>query len=237
MSDLLPDEELAKLVALERRAATAPDPDAVARLAARLAPQLSRADAGSAQPAPGRAGGVVSKRSFVTGAGGLGIGLVAGAIVTRLAAPAPRVEVRYVDRIVEVPRSAPSPDSGDAAAAEPPSPPTPSAGQPASPPTSPRPAAQASSVNPDEALARERQVIEKASSAIAHRDGASALAAVEEHAKAFPRGQLVEMREALAVQALVQAGRVGEARSRAARFRQSFPGSLYGGVVDAALPR
>jgi hypothetical protein len=87
----------------------------------------------------------------------------------------------------------------------------------------------------DEALARERQVIEKARSALDRHDADATLAAVDEHTKAFPHGQLVEMREALAVQALVYAGRGAEAKARAERFHRSFPGSMYSPVVDSAI--
>jgi len=78
-------------------------------------------------------------------------------------------------------------------------------------------------------------VIDKARSALARHDAEAALVAVDEHAKSFPHGQLAEMREALAVQALVDAGRTAEAKSRGAMFHATFPGSMYGHVVDSAL--
>jgi outer membrane protein assembly factor BamD (BamD/ComL family) len=93
----------------------------------------------------------------------------------------------------------------------------------------------ASASSPDDQLAHERQIIDKARSALARRDPDAALAAVAEHARSFPKGQLVEMREALAVQALVQGGRGPEARARAERFHRSFPASMYSPVVDSAI--
>jgi hypothetical protein len=57
-------------------------------------------------------------------------------------------------------------------------------------------------------------------------DGAAALATTEEHARRYPRGVLVQEREAIAVRALVLLRRTDEARARVDRFRQRFPDSL-----------
>ena len=64
---------------------------------------------------------------------------------------------------------------------------------------------------------------------------ASALSALDEHTRRFPRGELAEEREALAVQALARAGRGAEARRRAERFEARYPRSLLGPVVRAAV--
>lgn len=88
---------------------------------------------------------------------------------------------------------------------------------------------------PDALLLRERSLIETARSAAARRDAAAALDAVGQHARQFPHGQLVEEREALAVQALVLAGRDADARARAAAFRRRFPRGIYLPVVEAAI--
>ncbi len=63
----------------------------------------------------------------------------------------------------------------------------------------------------------------------------SALDALAEHARRFPRGEMAEEREALAVQALARAGRTEEARARAARFDARYPRSVLGPVVHAAI--
>ena len=87
----------------------------------------------------------------------------------------------------------------------------------------------------DASLAKERALIDRARSAIARGRPADALDAVDEHARAFPKGQLAEEREVLAVQALAQAGRIREATERAAQFRKRWPESVLTPVVDEAL--
>lgn len=212
MSAPPPDDELRALIALEKEALVEPG-DARSRLADRLAPELS-----PAPPIPPRFWGPW-RLAILTGVVGFAAGVATG-IAKR---SPPVVEVRYVDRLVEV-----VVDGGAATAVSSAAPPVPS--------TTPRPArsAPAPSVSDDD-LARERQVIDKARSALARRDSKAALAAVDEHAKSFPHGQLVEMREALAVQALVHDGRHDAARARAARFRRDFPGSVYLPVVEGAI--
>jgi outer membrane protein assembly factor BamD (BamD/ComL family) len=61
------------------------------------------------------------------------------------------------------------------------------------------------------------------------------LRALDEHERTFPRGRLVEERQALRVQALVKAGRFDDARRSARRFHDAFPGSFLAPAVDAAL--
>jgi hypothetical protein len=56
---------------------------------------------------------------------------------------------------------------------------------------------------------------------------AQALALTDEHAACFPRGALSQEREMLAVQALLQLGRAGEARARGKRLLAAFPASAY----------
>jgi hypothetical protein len=58
---------------------------------------------------------------------------------------------------------------------------------------------------------------------------------VNKHAARFPAGKLTEEREAIAVQALVVLHRTEEARARAARFQQRYPGSVLAPSVAAAL--
>ncbi len=53
------------------------------------------------------------------------------------------------------------------------------------------------------------------------------------HLARFPDGQFAEEREALAIRALAMAGRVDEARARAALFRDAFPESML--PVEDAL--
>lgn len=88
----------------------------------------------------------------------------------------------------------------------------------------------------DTQLAREREHIDTARSALLHGNPAAATAALEAHAKHFAKGRLAEERESLWVQALVLAGRVPDARAKAAAFHRAYPNSLLGATVDAALP-
>ncbi|KYF75809.1 hypothetical protein BE11_13705 [Sorangium cellulosum] len=62
---------------------------------------------------------------------------------------------------------------------------------------------------------------------------AEALALLERHARKYTHGPGTEQREALAVRALVAAGRRDEAAGRAERFRAAFPGSLLAPTLDA----
>ena len=94
----------------------------------------------------------------------------------------------------------------------------------------------APSSSPDVDLAAERTLIDRARMALARRQSAAALEAVDAHAKSYPRGRLVEEREAIGIQALVQAGRAGDARARADRFRVAYPNSIFTAAVDAVVP-
>jgi hypothetical protein len=224
---LPPNDELKALIAEERAALSEPGA-ARARLAERLAHELARA---AVVPEPALP---VARprwpRGLTTALATFGAGMATGAIVHSVVAPAPPVQVRYVDRIVEVervPEVTVSPDAGPVA--EPPR----ETVRPA--PREPAHALPERVQSPDQALARERLLIDKARSALARRDAQGALVALKEHSRAFPRGQLVEAREALAVQALASEGRADEARQRALRFHERFPGSPYAPVVDAAI--
>jgi TolA-binding protein len=84
-------------------------------------------------------------------------------------------------------------------------------------------------------MKRERASLEVARTAITRRDYVAALAALDRHAREFPRGQLAEERESMRIQALVGQGRNDEARERAARFHRDFPDSLLQGSVDATI--
>jgi hypothetical protein len=228
MSEPPANEEIRALVALEAGALVDPGL-ARAHLAARLTAQLQPPDVSSA---PAGSGQLPRARVWrllgLATVGAFGAGVATGSALRGPSpAPAPTVEIRYVDRIVPGP-----PDAGVA--------PLISSSPPEVPPSAPTrpslpPMARTTTVGSDEALARERRVIDQARSAIARRDADAALKAIDEHAKVFPHGQLVEMREALSVQALVYAGRDTEARSRAERFHARFPGSTYASIVDAAI--
>jgi hypothetical protein len=84
-------------------------------------------------------------------------------------------------------------------------------------------------------LSAERAVLDRARDALAAGDGPGALTWTDDHAIRFSRPQLAEEREAIAIQALVIAGRYDEARGRAARLRAASPNSLFLPAVEASL--
>jgi hypothetical protein len=87
----------------------------------------------------------------------------------------------------------------------------------------------------DRDLAAERALIEQARTALARGRGDVALAALDRHARAYPRGALEEERESLRVEALAGDGRSDQARAAGARFHRRFPRSIFAPVVDEAL--
>jgi hypothetical protein len=84
-------------------------------------------------------------------------------------------------------------------------------------------------------LSEERALLDGARAALGAGDGARALAITDTHQRRFARPQLAEEREAIAIQALVVAGRFDDARARAARFRDNSPDSLFAPAVEASL--
>jgi TolA-binding protein len=116
--------------------------------------------------------------------------------------------------------------------------PEPAAPQPsaAAPPSSPpRNEERARSLG---SLRAERLLIETASAALVRGDNASAIAALRQHARTFPKGDLAEEREVLLVKALAASGDDAAAKRRAKDFKSKFPGSVQQNSVDkAAQPK
>lgn len=100
------------------------------------------------------------------------------------------------------------------------------------PATAPAPSSLAARGSGD--LAAERAMLDVARTALGRGDAENALLATGEHGKKFPRGALSEEREAIAVQALAQAGRLEEAKERAQRFKRAHPESILLPAVLAA---
>jgi hypothetical protein len=88
----------------------------------------------------------------------------------------------------------------------------------------------------EEALRKERTVLEVARTALTRGDFASARVALDRHASEFPRGQFREERESMMVQTLAGLGDGAAARARARQFHQQFPNSMFGAGVDKAAP-
>ncbi len=104
-------------------------------------------------------------------------------------------------------------------------------------PSSPQPTSSADT-NPqtlDKSLTAERALVERARVALSRHQGTMALDALAEHETTFPRGRLVEEREALRVRALVDAGRRSEAEAKARAFRARWPNSVFLSAVDLAI--
>lgn len=86
----------------------------------------------------------------------------------------------------------------------------------------------------DLGLARERVLLDMARTALARGDTASALSAVDSHAREFPSSQLAEEREVIAIQALAATNRTDAAKQRADTFRKNHPNSVLLPIVEEA---
>ncbi len=80
-------------------------------------------------------------------------------------------------------------------------------------------------------LAAEMALLRRARAALRQGDAPGALAVLGRHARRFPRGQMLEDRQALRVQALCDAGRPRQAREAAAAFVAAHPGSPHAGRI------
>jgi hypothetical protein len=84
----------------------------------------------------------------------------------------------------------------------------------------------------DARLAAERRLLDIARTAVGRGKSGAALEALARHASEFPRGRLAEERDALRVQALLAAGRGGEAGASAEAFRRTYPRSMLLRALD-----
>jgi hypothetical protein len=238
------DPALEKLVAEEQRAQDLPS-GASERLQARLAPLFAGpASAPTAPQAPSASAAGTKAIATATRAlrvakyvAVLVVGSVLGAGVQAAFTRAPPVAIVYVDRAVVPSASGVSPSAIAApwASSSAPAPvvaPGPTARSAGAPATTVPLATEAAARD----LAAEQVGLEIARAALARGDSSAALAATDRYARSFPRGQLREEADAIAVQALARAGRLDEARARAAQFRRSYPHGLFRAVVDQAAP-
>jgi hypothetical protein len=220
------DEETRELLLAEKRSPGAPR-EARARVLSMLQASLAApAGAPQARPTDGPAG--VAGRVAIGKVGPIAVaflvGGAAGVSLDRWLAPA--VPPRIIS--TQATSSAPVDERVERVEV------TPSTSASAPPPAPPKATSvPSSSVEAD--LGAERELLDRARSAFAAGDPTATLAAVGLHAKRFPSGRLEEEREALAVKALVGAGRYDEARLRAARFRSRFPHSFLSPTIEEAL--
>lgn len=209
------DPEIGMLLDAERLRPDV-DADVQARLFSRVTAGVAVAGAGAM--AAGAARGAT--KPWLGTLAGFVVGGLVGALVTWSMRPPPVEKTVTVEKRIEVP----VPVTVVVPAPVPSVPPSTSL---AAPPTS--------AAKPPPSTADEDVAIQQIHSALGRGDTAAALAAVAAHEKRFPNGQQADAREALAVQALVRAGRRDEAEARAARFKKRFPGSFYQSIVDQAL--
>jgi hypothetical protein len=85
------------------------------------------------------------------------------------------------------------------------------------------------------ALAAEQALLDPARAALAHGDGAGALARLAVHEHRFPSGALAQEREAMTIRALALTGERDHARARAEAFRTRYPSSLLWPMIAATL--
>jgi hypothetical protein len=88
---------------------------------------------------------------------------------------------------------------------------------------------------PPSSLADELALIDGARAALSRLDGATALAALDEHLRRYPKATLAQERDALFVRTFVALGRYDDAREHARRFELEFPNSSLQGSVEKAL--
>jgi hypothetical protein len=160
------------------------------------------------------------------------VGAVAGGLAVRAQTPPPRPPPVTPLPTVSIVIAAP--------AAPPPSI-TPSALPDAEPSSEARhrpaaaPSASPSAEPKSDTLPRERALLDVARTAFGKRDPRATIAALEQHRREFPNGKLAEERDALMIEALVEAGRAAEAKQRGAEFKASHPKSILAPAVDDAL--
>jgi hypothetical protein len=223
---LPPLADLAKQV-LRDAQQNAPEPTAAQadRMLGRLKTSVATsAAAGGATAAVAKGAGVMKLAGVALLAGALGLG--GGVWLGRTQwAPPPQIIER--EKVVEVRVPVPVP----AEAPAPPPMPVPAPPQVAPPKSK----AAEPKAGVDELLARERELIDTARSALLRSNADGALTALQQHAAQFPAGRLVEERESLWVQVLVARGELDPARARARDFHAKFPRRLLGPTVDAAV--
>jgi hypothetical protein len=230
------DPELARLLGAGK--SEVPDDARLAAIAAKLGVVASIGAAGATA-----GGGTGAGAKLLGTAGAKMVGLKIGAAVL-IASAATTTAVVMSSRheahapapvgIVVIPSartSAPSPGSAGSApeSAIFPAPEPPVTVEPRTGP-SPRATAPEAAPSPD----AEVRLLERAQDAVRSRP-AEALSLAEEHARRFPRGMLVQERELIAIEALMELGRRDEAKARAERFKARFPGSSHARRIDAIL--
>ncbi len=203
---------------IECAAADEPTAAEVARLEARLAPQLGALPA-STSPFPWRPVSIgiaivplAALVFFLTRSPSSPPPATAGPASVALSAPEEPTPAEPA-REALVPAPAPTPESDESPA----------------PRTS-----LARTAAPQDELAEEVRLLRAAEGSLAS-NPSEALRLGEEHRRRFPRGTLAQEREVFVIDALVRLGRAEAARGRAVRFHARYAGSSHADRVDALV--
>jgi len=251
MNDELSQDGKALLAAA--RASFSPDPQRVAAVRAALDVRIGTPAAeGSGRRLPGRAG--AGTATYVVGLGLVATALAGGvlAITSRHGPPRPAVAVVAGSPPIEpggrvgspgndshawVPAPAasaahadvlPAVAVSDLPVAHPPHRPLRARDEPPPPEPAPiEPAPAPPPVGPDDSLAREVSLLRAARAALEGGHAEQALALLQQHAQAWPRGVLAEERLATQVFALCALGRVAEAGATARKLESAAPSSPH----------
>jgi hypothetical protein len=227
-ADVEPRDALAALRAL-RSEKEAP-PGAMHRVTDRLSATLgitsSILDTGAAPPPAASAGPVtvltrpwLAKAAWLLSGAAIGLGVHRGLdrahVEPPVSPPAPMLST--------APSATPLPEADDSieASTAPPAP-------------APRSTAQRRGPRTTD-LAQERVLLDAARRSWTEGDATGCLTKLDDHARTFARGQLVEEREALRINALVATGQYDTAREEAAAFSRNHPKSFLAPSVAAAL--
>ena len=204
------------------------------RLAVRLAGITAAVAAGLSAPAASSA----LHRSFwysraFTAMVALPVGALIGAAghayLTRGAAPPlPAAPTAFAPPVTPAPAPAPAAPTPSATVFDP-LPATPSPAKPMVPTPSVKTEASAPS------LERELSLLERARSTLSEGHPQATLQLLREHHSLYPKSVLQQEREALAIRALLGAGRRSEAQRRAQTFIQAYPTSALRGSVERAV--
>lgn len=224
-------------------------PDARQRVRSRLASSAPGfvPMGGAPAAAAGGALGALPTGALVFGA--FVLGGLAGAVLFARLAREPQARVVYVDRpvpeVVASPPEAPSPAAhpeASSVATRPEAAPEPTkaalfearSSEPP-PPEAALHVVQATRPPRASQLAAERTLLDEARAALVQEAPERAIGLLNQHARRFPTAILGEERDAMQVEALVDAGRSSEARARADAFRVQRPNSLFLGTVESAI--
>lgn len=215
--------------ALRAAAEDGPSPAEIARLTASL---------GAALPPGALVAGSAAKTfgakavAAMVGAG-IAAGVVAGVVGSRLTAPR-GPEIQSGETTAALPSASASASSSSSSV-----PLAPSASAPLPEPSRLPPVATVAvpiaTAGTPAPVPSETALLDRGHQALRSQNPAAALAAAEEHARAYPRGTFAQEREVIAIEALVALGRRPEAAKRAARFRAAFPGSAHQARIDSLV--